>query len=85
MAEITPNLMDKIALGLCLGGVVLAVAVAMAGRLLGHNFTMMAYGIFLAFQIAALVLGIVTRSRPLGKTAAITSSVLLVGSLLFIG
>lgn len=83
MTETTPKSMDKIALGLCLGGVVLAIVAAMVGRLLDHNFTMMAYGVFVAFQIAALVLGIVTRTSPLGKAAAITSGILLVGSFLF--
>jgi hypothetical protein len=74
MAETTRS-MDKVALGLCLGGVVLAVFVGMLGGRGG-------YAIFVAFQIAALVLGIVTRASPLGKTAAIASGILLVGSLL---
>ena len=72
---------DKIALGLTLGGVVLAVAIAILGRLLDENLSGSAFIVFIAFQIAALVLGIITRSTPLGKTAAITSSVLLLGSL----
>ena len=76
--------MDKLALTLCLGGVLLAVIIAILGKILGQNLTMIAYGVFVAFQIAALVLGIVTRAKPLGKTAAIASSVLLVGSLLFL-
>ena len=76
--------LDKLALALGLGGVVLAILVAMIGRMLGHDFSMMAYGIFIAFQIAAIVLGIITRGTPIGKTAAITSSVLLVGSVMFL-
>ncbi len=84
MADTVGKSTDKLALALCLGGVLIAVAVAIVGRLFGQNFTMMAYGIFVAFQIAALVLGMVARSKPLGKTAAITSGVLLVASVLFI-
>ena len=85
MTDTNQTSMDKAALALCLGGVLVAIAMAMIGRILGHNFSMMAYGIFISFQIAALVLGIVTRSQPLGKTAAITSGVLLMGSLAFLG
>ena len=84
MTDIKGIPMDKLALAVCLGGVLLALAVAMVGKILDHNFTMIAYGIFVAFQVAALVLGILTRARPMGKTAAFTSGVLLVGSLLFI-
>ena len=80
MTDANQTSMDKVALALCLGGVVVAVAVAMIGSILDLHFTKMAYVIFVAFQIAALVLGIVTRSRPLGKSAAITSGVLLIGS-----
>ena len=76
--------LDKLALALCLGGVVLAILVAMTGRIFGQNTSMMGYGIFVAFQILAVVLGIITRGTAIGKTAAITSSVLLVGSLLFV-
>jgi uncharacterized protein YqgC (DUF456 family) len=85
MTETNETWMDKLALGFCLGGVVAAVTVAMLGKILGHNFTMLAYGIFVACQLAALVLGLITRSKPLGKTAAISSSVLLLGSLFFLG
>jgi hypothetical protein len=72
--------MDKLALVLCLGGVLVAAAVAMLGKSLNRDFVMIAYSIFVTFQVAALVLGVVTRATPLGKTAAITAGVLLVGS-----
>jgi len=84
MTQTDKTWMDKLALGLCVGGVVVAIGVAMLGKILGHNFTMLAYGIFVAFQIVALVLGVITRSKPLGKPAAISSGVLLLGSLFFI-
>ncbi len=73
--------LDKLALSLCIGGVIAAVAVALTGELLGHNFRMTAYCIFVAFQIAALVLGIITRATPLGKAALITAGTLLIGFL----
>ena len=78
------NSYDKLALSFASGGVLLAILVAMVGRMLGHDFAMMAYGIFAAFQVAAIVLGIITRESPIGKTAAITSDVLLIGSLLVV-
>ncbi len=74
-----------LALSLCLGGLVLAIAVGMLARLLQHNADMPAYLIFLGFQVAGFVLGIVSRQDALGKTAYITSAVLAVGSVLFLG
>ena len=76
--------LDKLALDLGLGGVVVAILVTMIGRMLGHDLAMMAYGVFVAFQAAAIVLGIITRATPMGKTATITSGVLLVGSVMLL-
>ncbi len=73
--------LDRLALTLSLGGVLLGIAVAMVGRVYEQNFTMHGYGVFVAFSIAAIVLGTITRSSAIGKTALITSSILLVGSL----
>lgn len=73
--------MDKLAFALCLGGVVLAVIIAMTGKMLHQNFAMQAHLVFVAFQIAALALGIQSRASKLGKTALITASLLLIGSL----
>ena len=84
MTDTKQDPMDKLALALCLGGVGVAAAVAILGKLLDQDFALIAYGIFVAFQVAALVLGIVARARPLGKAAAITSGVLLVGSFVFL-
>ncbi len=71
-----------LALGLSLGGLVLAVLIGMLARFLGHNADMPAYLVFLGFQIGAFVLGIVSRREILGKTAYITSAVFAAASLL---
>ena len=73
--------LPRLALALSLGGVVLGVLIAIVGRLIQQDLAMHGYGVFVAFSVAAVVLGIVTRASPLGKTALITSSLLLVASL----
>ena len=73
--------LDRLALALSLGGVVLGVLIAMVGRLIEKDFAMHGYGVFVAFSVAAIVLGIIMRASPVGKAALITSSILLVGSL----
>lgn len=73
--------LDRVALALSLSGVILGVIIAMVGRLLNEDFAMHAYGVFVAFSVAAIVLGILTRTSTIGKAAWITSSILLVGSL----
>lgn len=75
---------DRLAIGLSLAGVILGVLTAIIGRIVGRDLSMHGYVIFVACSLAAVVLGILTRASPLGKTAAITSSVLLVGSILFL-
>ncbi len=77
--------LDTLALFLSLAGVVLGVSVAMIGRLMEQNFAMHGYGVFVAFSVAAIVLGVITRSSAIGKTALITSSILLVGSIGIVG
>ena len=79
--EKTSLSLDRLALTLSLAGVLLGIAVAMVGRVYEQNFTMHGYGVFVAFSIAAIVLGAITRSSVIGKTALITSSILLIGSL----
>ena len=76
--------LDRLALTLTLAGVVLGVLIAMVGRIYDQDFVMHGYGAFVGFSVAAIVLGIIARSSPLGKTATVTSSVLLVGSLGFV-
>lgn len=75
--------LDKLALALCLGGVVLGVLIALIGRMVGQEFVMAGYGVFVAFEVAAIILGGITRATTIGKTAMITSCVLLGGSVLF--
>ncbi len=64
-----------------LASVVLGVLIAIVGRLNAQDFAMHGYGVFVAFSVAAIVLGIITRASAIGRTALITSSILLVGSL----
>ena len=73
--------LDRLALGLSMAGVVLGVLIAIVGRLNAQDFAMHGYGVFVAFSVAAIVLGIITRASVIGRTALITSSVLLVSSL----
>ena len=73
-----------IALTLCLGGLVLAVSIGMIASFLEHDARTPAYLVFLGFQVAGFIMGIVSRQDVLGKTAYITSAVLAVGSLLFL-
>ena len=79
--EKKPFPLDRLALGLSLAGVVLGVLIAIVGRLNAQDFAMHGYGVFVAFSVAAIVLGIITRASAIGRTALITSSILLVGSL----
>ncbi len=81
MTEHTEQHYGELALALNLGGVVLAIAIGLLARRFGQNADMPAYLIFFCLQIAAIVLGVIARSRPVGKTAAITATLLMVGSL----
>lgn len=80
MIEQNESKFGKLALALSLGGVILAVATGMLARLAGDRADLSAYVIFLAFQVAAIVLGLMARRHPLGKAAAITAAVLAIGS-----
>lgn len=77
--------LDRIALALSMMGVILGVIIAIIGRLIEQEFAMHGYGVFVAFSVAAIVLGFLTRASAVGKTALITSSILLVGSLGLLG
>lgn len=72
------------ALGLCLSGIVIAVAIGMLARLVGYHAVMPAYLVFLGFQVAGFILGVQSRQQVIGKTAYITALVLSVGSVLLI-
>lgn len=84
MSESIPKNLDRLALAIGLSGVLVAVLIAAAGKLLGHDFAMPGFGVFAAAQVAAIVLGFITRTSLIGRAAAITSSILLVGGVLFI-
>ncbi len=83
--EKTSLSLDRVALTLSLAGVLLGIAVAMVGRIYEQKVTMHRYGVFVAFSIAAIVLGAITQSCVIGKTALITSSILLIGSIGILG
>ena len=76
--------LGKLALAICLGGTVLTVAIALAKRFLGDDALTWAGVLFVAFQLAALVLGIVARREPLGRASAITAGILLLAFLLLV-
>jgi hypothetical protein len=80
MPEQNEEKLGKLALALSLGGVVLAFAIGMLARWVGQQADRPAFLIFTAFQIAAIVLGLVVRRTPLGKAAAITAALLAVGA-----
>lgn len=84
MTASNPSHLDRLALAIGLGGLILGVLIAMTGSLLGHNFTMLGFGVFAAAQVAAIVLGLITRASIVGRAAAITSSILLAGSTLLV-
>ena len=73
--------LGRIALYIGLGGLLLAVLVGVLGRLIERDLRGPAFLLFAGAQVAAIVLGLMSKHTPLGKAAAITSSVLLIGSL----
>lgn len=52
--------LNRLAVTLTLAGVLLGIAVSVVGRVYEQNFTMHAYGVFVAFSIAAIVLRAIT-------------------------
>ena len=81
MTDQNGSRLGSIALLLSMGGVVLAVGIGVLARLGGHSADAPSYLVFLAFQIAAIALGWVARSTPLGKAAVTTAAVLALVSL----
>jgi len=73
--------LDKLAFIICITGSILAAVITILGKFLNDDYSMIAYSTFVGLEITALVLGIVSRAQPLGKTSAIASSILLIGSL----
>jgi hypothetical protein len=80
-----PLRLDVCAISIGLGGVLLAVSAVMLGQWTDKDFRLIGCIIFAASQVAGIVLGIASRKSPLGLAAAILSSVLLMGSLMWIG
>lgn len=74
-----------LALALCMGGLVLAVVIGVFSRWLGTNADLPAFLLFLGFQVAAFVLGVLCWKDILGKAVAITSAIMAVGSLMLMG
>ncbi|MCP4640526.1 MAG: hypothetical protein GY851_08840 [bacterium] len=72
------------ALGLSLGGLVLAVLIGVGARLFGYQVDVPAYLLFLGCQIGAFVLGMGSRREALGKAASIMSAVLALTSMMTI-
>ena len=58
-------------------GTLLAIAIGLAAPLIGEHAPYWACLLFVAFQVTALVLGIIARREPLGRASAIASSLLL--------
>lgn len=77
--------MGMLALVVCLGGLVLAVTIAALGRHMERDATMAGFGVFIAAQVAALVLGILSRREPMGNATRIISAIFLVASLIWLG
>jgi len=73
--------LDKLALFVGLGGLLLAVLVGVIGRLVERDLRGPAFLLFAGTQVAAIALGLMSRHTVMGKAAAIISSILLVGSL----
>jgi hypothetical protein len=78
--------LEKTALFLCVSGVIVPLLI-LIGQLLGMEQAVVAavaFVLFAVMQLAALILGIIRFSEPLGRAAAIASGVLLLGSILFL-
>ena len=77
--------LDRVALALLLMGLVLGVIIAMVGDQIERESAMHGCGVFVAFSVAAIVLGFLTRASAVEKTTWITSSLRLGGSLAILG
>lgn len=78
MIKTTKSLpLGKLALGICLIGVLLPVVISLFTWVIGEQAPALACFLFVAFQVIALVLGFISRSEPMGRTSAIASGILL--------
>lgn len=78
-----PNL-GIVSLAMAVGGVILPVLVGFVASLLHHDLRTGAYLVFLAFEVAALSIGIVARQQQLGRAGIIVASLFLLLSLPFL-
>lgn len=74
----------KLALALCLGGTLLPIPVALAAIIFGPHFLLLAFLLFVALQVTALILGVVAHRERLGRGTAIASALLLLLSLVLL-
>ncbi len=75
----------KLALVLCLGGALVAGAIALVIPFADELVLYPAIFVFVVSQLAALTLGIIARRNPLGRAAAVVSvSLLLIGLVLLL-
>lgn len=82
--ERRPLRIDELSLIVGLGGVLVATFIAALGRYSHQNFTLLAFAVFASAQIAGIVMGVMAWHSSLGRTGAITSTILLACSLLLI-
>ena len=76
--------LGKLAIAIVLAGTLLPIAIGLSTRLIGEQAAEWAFLLFIAFQVIALVLGILSWRQPLGRASAIASGTLLLLGLLFI-
>lgn len=75
----------KLALGLCIGGLIVSAALIVLLSSQSNSRQGAAYLVFLAGQFTAFLLGVLSFQHPFGKAATIASVALMAGSLLFLG
>lgn len=75
----------RLALGLCLGGILLSILFGITAQAFDYDARALAYLLFVAFQIGAIVVGYRGRQVFLAKASAISASILLVLSFGLVG
>lgn len=78
------SLLGNLAIAIVLAGTLLPIAIGISSPLIGEQADQWAFLLFIAFQVIALVLGILSWRTPLGRASAIASGTLLLLGLLFI-
>ena len=84
MENIENKKSGKLALGLCLGGLLIFAFLLLAINIFkptsSFQLILTSYIVFISFQISAFVLGLLSKHDKFGKAAYITSSILALGS-----